>query len=132
MQIGDVARRSGLESTAIRYYESEGVLPAPARTASGYRSYTDEDVDLLRFVHRLRALELPLADIRSIVRLRTAGEAPCTAVRDALAREAAAIDHRIAELQRLRTELGELRAAADRMTDEWPASCVCHVLAPPT
>ncbi len=104
----------------------------PGRTAAGYRDYRGTDVELLRFVRRLRSLELPLDDIREIVGLRTHGQAPCTTVRAALTREAAAIDQRIEELRRLREELTRLEAAADQITDNWPTSCVCHVLEPTT
>jgi DNA-binding transcriptional MerR regulator len=128
MQIGEAAKRSGIERTAIRYYETEGILPSPARSAAGYRRYGDEDVELLRFVRRLKALELPLEDIRSIVRLRVDGQAPCAVVRDALDREAAAIQARVEDLLRLQQELAELRRAADLINDDWPTSCVCHVL----
>lgn len=128
MRIGEAARRSGLEPSAIRFYETSGVLPLPARTRSGYRDYDEDGVDLLRFVHRLRVLQLPLDDIREIVALRAEGEAPCRPVRDAMAREAANIDARIEQLQQLRSDLDRLQAAASRITDAWPHSCVCHVI----
>lgn len=128
MRIGEAARLSGLETSAIRFYEADGVVPAPERTDAGYRNYSAKDVELLRFVRRLRSLEFPLDDVKEIVTLRTSGEAPCATVRTALAREAAAIDRRIEDLGRLRRELAELQAAAGEFTDDWPATCVCHVL----
>ena len=132
MQIGEVARSTGLEASAIRYYETHGIVPEPARTAAGYRDYDDTQVELLRFVRRLRSLELPLDDVREIVSLRTDGQAPCTHVRDAITREAEAIGQRIEELARLRDELARLQNAADQISDDWPTSCVCHVLEPAT
>ncbi len=128
MQIGEASRHSGLEASAIRFYEADGVLPSPDRMESGYRTYSDDDVELLRFVRRLRSLELPLDDIREIVGLRTRGEAPCRAVRAALDREANTMDARINDLQRLRTELLGLQAATANLSDDWPAACVCHVI----
>jgi len=128
MKISEATQQSGLEASAIRFYEKSGVLPGPQRTASGYRDYDAGDVELLRFVRRLRGLELPLDDIREIVELRTAGEAPCRPVREAIAREAEAIDSRIEELVRLRSELERLSDAAANVVDDWPRSCVCHVL----
>jgi DNA-binding transcriptional MerR regulator len=128
MKIGQAARRARLEPSAIRFYESAGVLPVPQRTDAGYRSYDEAGVELMRFVRRLRALELPLDDIREIVRLRTSGKAPCRPVRDAIAREAAAVDDRIAELTRLRGELRSMQERMDSIVDRWPESCVCHVI----
>ena len=106
------------------------MLPEPERTPSGYRDYGPSDVETLRFVRRLRALELPLDDIRGIVDLSVGGEAPCRPVREAIDREAAAIDARIGDLVRLRDELARLQETAADLVDDWPISCVCHVLDP--
>lgn len=129
MQIGEAAALTGLDVSTIRFYEEQGVLPPPARSASGYRDYQESEVELMRFVRRLRILELPLDDITEIVALRTAGQAPCAVVRDALAREAAAIEDRISQLRKLGQELRRLQDEADQIRDDWPTSCVCHVVA---
>ena len=128
MKIGQAGRAATLEPSAIRFYESVGVLPPPNRTPSGYRDYSDADVDLMQFVRRLKALELPLDDIRAIVSLRVAGEAPCRPVRDAIAREAKSVDDRIDQLVRLRSELRSMQQRMDATEDQWPESCVCHVI----
>jgi len=128
MRISEAARDSGLEPSAIRFYESAGVLPAPQRTPSGYRDYSPSDVEMLRLARSLRALELPLNDIRGIVTMSASGNAPCLPVREAIEREAAAIDARISDLKRLRGELSRLQAASADIVDNWPDSCVCHVL----
>ncbi len=130
LQIGEAARRSGLAATAIRYYEESGVLPEPERTDSGYRGYDNDDIDLLRFVARLRALEFPLADVREIVALRRDGKAPCGKVRATISREAAAIQSRIADLRRLEQELRALEAESKDLPDSWPSACVCDVVDP--
>ncbi len=128
MRISQVAAAAGMNPATLRYYESVGVLPEPARSASGYRRYGEEDVALIRFVRRLRALRLPLDDIKQIVDLRRRGEAPCAVVRSAMRREVVAVDERILELTRVRTELETLIAESDAVDDEWPESCVCHVV----
>ncbi|MDH3250998.1 MAG: MerR family transcriptional regulator [Acidimicrobiia bacterium] len=128
MRIGEAADEALLEASAIRFYESTGVLPEPSRSDAGYRVYDESDIELMRFVRRLRALELPLDDVREVVRLRVSGEAPCQPVRDAIAREAAAVDGRIAELTRLRSELRSLQERMKSIVDEWPQSCVCHII----
>ncbi len=132
MRIGEAAQVTGLEASAIRYYETHGIVPEPQRTAAGYRDFGDGDVELLLFVRRLRSLELPLDDVREIVSLRTDGEAPCAQVRVAIGREAAAIDQHIEDLVRLRDDLTRLQVAADQISDDWPTSCVCHILEPAT
>lgn len=128
LRIGEVAERSGLASSAIRYYESVGILPEPDRTDSGYRGYADRDIDLLRFVARLRALEFPLSDVREIVALRRDGKAPCGAVRATISREAAAVKTRIEDLKKLQQELRTLERQAKDLPDDWPTACVCNVV----
>ena len=128
MKIGEAARRSGVEASTIRFYESVGVLPEPVRTDAGYRDYSSDDVDLLSFVRRLRSLELPLDDVGEIVGLRTRGEAPCQAVRQAIGREVTAIEARMEDLRRISKDLARLQESAADLIDEWPGPCVCHVL----
>ncbi len=131
MRIGQAAELAGLEPSAIRFYERRGVVPAPERTSGGYRTYRSDHVELLKLVRRLRSLRLPLDDVAEIVELQVKGEPPCTAVRAAIAREQAAIEQRIRDLHRLREELGRLEAAAERLSDDWPRTCLCHVLEAP-
>lgn len=130
LRIGEAAERSGLASSAIRYYESLGILPEPERTDSGYRGHADDDLDLLRFVARLRRLEFPLPYVREIVALRRDGKAPCAAVRATISREAAAVESRIEDLKKLQRELRSLEAQARDLPDDWPTACVCNVVAP--
>lgn len=128
LRIGQVAERSGLAPSAIRFYEETGILPEPERTDSGYRGYANVDVDLLKFVARLRTLEFPLSDVREIVALRREGKAPCSQVRATIERESAAIESRIGDLKRLQKELRMLQAKAKDLPDDWPTVCVCNVI----
>jgi MerR family copper efflux transcriptional regulator len=59
LRIGEAAERSGLTASAIRYYESLDIVPTAEKTDSGYRRYSRDDVELLRFIARLRALDFP-------------------------------------------------------------------------
>jgi len=129
IRIGELAEEVGVDPPTIRYYESIGVLPEPERTPSGYRAYTPEDIERVRFVTLARSLGLHLDDIRQILALRDRGEAPCRFVRDVLDRQVDAVEERICQLQELATELRRLRAKARRLPDmasEDP--CVCHIL----
>ncbi|MEX1208119.1 MAG: MerR family transcriptional regulator [Acidimicrobiia bacterium] len=129
MRIGEVSDATGLEASAIRFYERQGVLPAPDRTDSGYRDYSEANLELVRFVKRARSLGFPLDDIREIVELRLTGRAPCDAVRAVIAREASLIESRIQDLQLLQGELKHLRRLADEVADDWPrGDCVCHIV----
>lgn len=61
--IGEVAAHTGLEPDTLRYFERQGILPAPRRDASGRRQYVAADVDLIRMLIHLRDTGMPLADI---------------------------------------------------------------------
>lgn len=128
LRIGEMAERSGLTASAIRFYEAEGVLPNPWRTDSGYRGYGEEDVELFRFVSRLRALEFPLPEMREIIALRREGTAPCVRVRSAISTNLADIESRIRDLKRLQVELQTLDERAKNVPDDWPTVCVCKVI----
>ena len=131
MQIGELARRSGLSTKTIRYYEDIGVLPEPARTPSGYREYKAATLDRLAFIRGAQAAGLTLGEIREVVALRDRGETPCGHVIALLAERAAEVDGRIAELHRLRRDLARLARRA-RALD--PADCspdrICHIIGP--
>lgn len=129
MRIGELARRSGVPPTALRYYEQLGLLPEPARTASGYRSYGDAAVDRLAFIRSAQAVGLTLAEVREVLGVRDAGEVPCRVVTDLIERRHADVRSRIAELRVLERDLARLRQRAARLE---PRDCdpsgVCHVI----
>ena len=129
MRIGQLAKTVGVDTPTIRFYESVGLLPEPARRTSGYRDYDQSDVERLRFVRQARLLELPLDDIREILALRDRGQVPCPSVREVIAREAEAIEERIGQLVTLRVELLRLHQLATELPDNPPGETrVCHIL----
>lgn len=67
--IGEVARRVGLESDTLRFYERRGVLPHPVRDAAGRRAYTEADVHLIEVLLHLKATGMPLEQITAFTRL---------------------------------------------------------------
>lgn len=65
--IAELEARSGMTRANIRFYESEGFL-SPARRENGYRDYSEADLEQLLRLKLLRALDLPLAEIRELQR----------------------------------------------------------------
>lgn len=129
MRIGELAARAGLTVKALRFYESAGVLPAPARRPSGYRDYDDGALARLRFVKAAQAAGLTLAEIRQVVAVREHGGPPCRHVTALLDAHAADLDRRIAELTALRGEVRRLRDRAEGLDSAaCDAAAVCHVI----
>lgn len=117
MRIGDLAAQVGVNPKTIRYYETIGIMPEPARTGSGYRDYIEADVARVVFVKAAQRLEMRLDEIREVLALRDRGERPCDYVRRTLRQQVSGIDQRLAELTRLRTELIALDELADQVAD---------------
>lgn len=111
MTIGALAQATGVGAETIRYYERIGLLPAPARTAAGYRLYKPEHQRRLGFIRRGRELGLGIPAVRELLTLAGDRLRSCSRV-DKLVREHLhALDHQIAGLQQLR---GALQDLADR------------------
>ena len=65
MKIKELEQASGIPRASIRFYEKEGLLE-PERMENGYREYSDGDLEALRKIVLLRALQVPLKDIRAL------------------------------------------------------------------
>jgi len=74
--IGEVAQRVGVRSSAVRYYERQGILPPAVRRQNGYRSYDDNSIRLALFTRRARSLGITLKEIKFLLNLIFAGQKP--------------------------------------------------------
>lgn len=111
LTIGQVAKAADVRTETIRYYEREGLLPAPPRTAAGYRLYSTDAVRRVRFMKRAQALGFTLAEIATLLRLRGDSPSACDRVVTEAEQAIARIDAKICELQRMRAALGALARA---------------------
>lgn len=109
MKIGELAQVAQCTVETVRYYEKEGLLPAPARTAANYRRYGRAQLDRLRFIRNCRALDMTHEEIRALLSLTDQPSGDCRAVNQLLDEHIAHVDARIAELTQLKQQLGELR-----------------------
>ena len=93
MTIGELAKELHLNPKTIRYYEEVGLLPKPRRSESGYRLYSDYEIERLRLVTRAKLLGLSLAEIKELVEYAIDGR--CNT-----------LEHRLLSL--VETKLGEI------------------------
>lgn len=120
MRIGELAGRTGISTKTIRYYEEIGVLPIPGRSANGYRQYSEESVDRIRFIKDAQLTGLTLEEIATVVDLRGRGAPTCEHVIALLDLRLEEIDARIATLEKTRRNLTAIRERARRLD---PTDC---------
>jgi DNA-binding transcriptional MerR regulator len=105
LRVGELAEAVGVKADTVRYYERAGLLPAPARTSSGYRAYDASAVDRMKFIQGAQRLGLRLADIQQLLAIRDTGSCPCEPAEHLLLRRLAELDAEMARLAALRAEM---------------------------
>lgn len=124
MRIGELARRTGVSTRALRYYEQHGLLQAE-RSGNGYREFPESAVVRVANIHDLLGAGLTVADIRDPLEHgcldEPLAELPlCEVALSAAADRLAALDRRIATLMELRDRLAaqvqQARASLDRVS----------------
>lgn len=106
--IGMAAELSGVNIETIRYYEREGVVPHPERTASGRRIYDDESISRLRFVKRCRELGFPIPEIKSLLGLKYGSPTSCVQAHEIGGAYLAAVHEKIRDLKRMERAFSDL------------------------
>lgn len=109
MKIGELAKAANCSTETIRFYEKEGLLPAPDRSDSNYRSYRGQHLERLRFIRNCRTLDMAHDEIRTLLTFIDHPQEDCAPVNDLLDEHIVHVDVRLAELQRLRKQLTGLR-----------------------
>lgn len=131
MKIGELAQAGRVTAKTVRYYESIGLMPAPGRTASGYRDYEASALDRLLFIRDAQASGLSLAEAGRILGMKDDGESTCQHTRALVDGHLVEIDRQIASLLAAKSELTVLSRRAAAMD---PADCTnpnaCQVLMP--
>ena len=105
MKISEVAERTGLSISTIRYYEKSGLCPTVGRGADGKRRFSVTDTDWLLLLASLRATGMSLPDMRAFARLYASGDETVPQRKAALLDHRLSLDDRQAELDRCRAIL---------------------------
>jgi len=111
LQIGEVAKESGASIDTIRYYEKLGLLARPIRSEGGFRLYSKETIEKLRFVKNAQKLGFTLNEIQDVMRCSRTGLKPCCdLVKELLEKKLSTFESKIKELQKMRRNLKSLLA----------------------
>ena len=113
MRIGELAHKAGVDVQTVRYYEREGLLDAPARTASGYRAYGPDHLERLNFVRHCRSLDMPLAEVKRLVQLSGEKAISCDEVNALVRSHLARVQAKRKSLEELETKLAALNAQCE-------------------
>ena len=124
LTISQLAGEAGVGVPTIRYYERRGIVPKAARSASGYRQYSEDAVRQVRFVRSAQQLGFSLEEIQELLALRVDGPSSCGAVARKTRANIAQIDQKLHELERIRKALGRLLVTCETKR----ASSECPVL----
>jgi MerR family mercuric resistance operon transcriptional regulator len=113
MRRGELAERSGCNIETVRFYEKQGLLPAPPRTAGGHRDYAQEHLRRLTFIRRSRELGFTIGEVRGLLGLVDGGDWTCAEVRAMTLEHLADVRRKIADLQKLAGILEDMAAQCD-------------------
>ena len=121
LTIGQLAKRVGLRTSALRYYEEQGLLTPIGRTESGYRLYVPEAEQTLRFIQRAQRLGFSLADIRVLLGDQQNGDLSDETAIEVAEERYLALERQVTRLLVLQHELGlflhEMHPGAARRAD---------------
>ena len=115
--IGSVAKRAGVGVETVRFYERRGLIKQPPAPRTGFRSYSDDVVDRVRFIRHAKDLGFTLAEIGDLLSLRADPRVNCEAVQRRAEEKVADVDAKMRALRRIKTQLNKLaRACENRET----------------
>jgi Cd(II)/Pb(II)-responsive transcriptional regulator len=144
MRIGELAQQAGTDVQTVRFYEREGLLDAPARTSAGYRMYDGKHLERLNFIRHCRSLDMPLAEVRTLLELSAQTSVSCEEVNRLVESHLSRVKAKRAALEALEAQLEKLSAqcvSGHRVADcgilgelihaAHGEACACHPGAPP-
>lgn len=99
MNIGQVAKNSGISAKMIRYYEDIGVLPASKRSDAGYRMYSEDDLKTLHFIRHARELGFSTEQMKELLELWKNHDRQSAEVKDLTQKHILALKQKIVDLQ---------------------------------
>lgn len=99
MNIGEASNLSHVNSKMIRRYEEQGIIPKAGRSISGYRTYSDNDVHILRFVKRARQLGFSMKDVKQLVGLWRNKGRPSSVVKSIAEKHIEELEKKLSEIQ---------------------------------
>lgn len=108
LNIGQVAKRTGVTVETVRFYEKQGLIADPQRSDAGYRQYPLETVKRVRFIQHAKDVGFTLKDIGELLALRQESGTSCTDIKLRATQKIEEVDQKIRDLNRIRDALGRM------------------------
>lgn len=122
--IGSLARRAGVGVETVRFYERQGLIKQPPTPPTGFRRYSDDIVDRVRFIRHAKDLGFTLAEIGDLLTLRADPQINCETVRRRAQSKLADVDAKMHALRKIKTQLQKLARACENRE----ATAECPIL----
>lgn len=113
LTITQLARASGVKRETVRFYEQRGLLPAPPRSASGYRLYPTGAQKRVQFIKSAQTLGFTLEEIADLLTLRATPDCTCKVIKSRAHEKIADIDRKISALAAMKAALAGIAEACD-------------------
>jgi Cu(I)-responsive transcriptional regulator len=108
LNIGQAAAAAGVSAKMIRHYEGIGLIPKARRTYSGYRTYSDNEIHVLRFIRHARSLGFSIKEIGELVSLWQDRRRASSRVKKLATEHIRELDQKIAQMQAMKATLERL------------------------
>ena len=113
LTIGKLAKQGGVGIETVRFYERQGLIDPPPRTASNYRVYPEDEIARLKFIKRAKALGFTLNEIKELLFLRHDPHATKADIKNRTLTKIKDIEKKISDLTRIKTGLEHLALSCD-------------------
>lgn len=119
--IGGLSKKFNINPKTIRFYESIGILPEPAREENGYRIYGDKTFERINFIIKAKSQGFRLNEIKEIINLYDEGKRPCTYTKKLIKNKINEIELKISGLKELNARLK--KCLREKAVDSGPSIC---------
>ncbi|GKX55457.1 heavy metal-responsive transcriptional regulator [Leminorella grimontii] len=125
-RIGQIAKLAGVTPDTIRYYEKQNMMSHDVRTEGGYRLYTEQDLQRLKFIRYAKQLGFTLESIAELLSIRVEPEQhTCQESKSIVEARLAEVEQKLEELEKMRTSL---RRLSDACCGKAHSSAYCSIL----
>tara|TARA_R110000868_G_scaffold96209_1_gene264711 strand:+ start:166 stop:594 length:429 start_codon:yes stop_codon:yes gene_type:complete len=129
MKVSELARQLGVTADTVRFYTRINILDPTKNSVNGYRTYSQKDVNRLKFVLSARQLGFSVDDIQQILDHSDNKKSPCPMVRRLLDQRLHETEQRFLEMQLLRLHMQKAVLEWSQKPDKVPTgNMICHLI----